>query len=126
MPVLTAQLKDIVIQTRIGIHDHERERKQRLFVNCEIGFTPATWPAQSLVDCYDYDALYRHLTVNIANGPHIDLVETLLHDIARFIFADPRVTWITVSLSKPDVLPQAAGAGVMFGPCTRETWDGVK
>ena len=92
-------------------------------MSCEIGFTPARWPALSISDCYDYDALYQHLTVTVAHGPHIDLIETRLHDLAKFVFSDPRVTTVKIRLSKPDILPHARGVGVVFGPCPREVWE---
>lgn len=126
MPVLTAHISDAVIQVGIGIHPHEKNRKQRLIVNCEIGFAPTVWPVQTINHCYDYDALYSYLTETVANGPHIELIESLLHDIATFIFKDKRVTRVMVRLSKPDVLANTYGVGVMFGPCSRDTWEGAK
>ena len=110
-PKLIARLS-VVINTHIGIHEHERQRAQRLAVNFEIGFVARRWPAVNIIDVYDYDALYRYITHTIPSEPHIDLIETLIQKLSDFVFADDRVQHLRLDCSKPNVLEYATGVGV--------------
>ena len=110
-PKLVARLT-VVINTHIGIHEHERQRRQRLAVNFEIGFVARRWPAEKIADVYDYDALYHYVTHTIPSEPHIDLIETLIEKLLDFVFADDRVQDLRIDCSKPNVLEHATGVGV--------------
>ena len=110
-PKLVARLT-VVINTHIGIHEHERQRRQRLAVNFEIGFVARRWPAVNIADVYDYDALYHYVTHTIPSEPHIDLIETLIEKLLDFVFADDRVQDLRIDCSKPNVLEHATGVGV--------------
>ena len=110
-PKLIARLS-VVINTHIGIHEHERQRRQRLAVNFEIGFVARRWPAVNIIDVYDYDALYHYVTHTIPSEPHIDLIETLIEKLLDFVFADDRVQHLRLDCSKPNVLEHATGVGV--------------
>ena len=44
--------------------------------------------------------------------PHTDLIETLIEELIALCFADSRVEACRVSILKPDIFNEAAGAGL--------------
>lgn len=107
-------LRDIVTEAHVGLHPWERhpERPTRLIVNVEM-FAPLHQPLSAeLPDTIvDYDPVRAALRAWPAR-PHTPLLETLLHELVELCFRNPRVTACRVSIMKPDIFNEAAGAGV--------------
>jgi dihydroneopterin aldolase len=107
-------LRDIETEAHVGLHPWERhpERPTRLIVNVEM-FAPLVRPlsAESPDSIVDYDPIRRALKAWPAR-PHTPLLETLLHELVELCFRDPRVSACRVSIMKPDIFNEAAGAGV--------------
>ena len=107
-------LRDVEVAVRCGLHPWERfaEHPNRLLVNVEL---TAPWPlphAEPGADAYiDYDRIRRFIA-GWRDRPHVDLLETLLEELAAFAFDDPNVESCRVSVAKPDVFADAAAAGV--------------
>ena len=95
---------------RCGLHPWERfpESPNRLLVSVEMF---AAWPLSSPDAYIDYDRV-RSRIVSWRDRPHVDLLETLLEELLAFVFEDAAVESARVSVSKPDIFPEAAGAGV--------------
>jgi dihydroneopterin aldolase len=51
----------------------------------------------------DYSRLYRYLNTEWPARQHTDLIETLAHELADFVFQDQQVEATRVRLSKLDV-----------------------
>jgi 7,8-dihydroneopterin aldolase/epimerase/oxygenase len=96
------------------LHAWERhaERPTRLIVNVEM-FAPLTRPlsAETPESIIDYDPI-REVLKTWPTRPHTPLLETLLHELVELCFGDPRVNACRVSIMKPDIFNEAAGAGV--------------
>jgi dihydroneopterin aldolase len=107
-------LRDIETEAHVGLHPWEQhpERPTRLIVNVEM-FAPLTRPlsAESPETILDYDPIRRALQTWPAR-PHTPLLETLLHELVELCFRNPRVSACRVSIMKPDIFNEAAGAGV--------------
>jgi dihydroneopterin aldolase len=107
-------LRDIETEALVGLHPWERypERPTRLIVNVEM-FAPLVRPlsAESPDSIVDYDPVREALKAWPAR-PHTPLLETLLHELVELCFRDPRVSACRVSIMKPDIFNEAAGAGV--------------
>jgi dihydroneopterin aldolase len=107
-------LRDIETEASVGLHPWERhpERPTRLIVNVEM-FAPLVRPlsAESPASIVDYDPIREALKAWPAR-PHTPLLETLLHELVELCFRDPRVNACRVSIMKPDIFNEAAGAGV--------------
>lgn len=93
-----------------GLHPWERhpERPNRLSVDVEMF---ASWPLSSGSGYLDYDRV-RDRILSWREKPHTDLLETLLIELTDFIFEDALVEACRVKVIKPDIFPEAAGAGV--------------
>ena len=107
-------LRDIETEAHVGLHAWERhpERPTRLIVNVEM-FAPLVRPlsAETLDSIIDYDPIRNALKAWPAR-PHTPLLETLLHELVELCFRDKRVAACRVSIMKPDIFNEAAGAGV--------------
>jgi dihydroneopterin aldolase len=107
-------LRDIETQAHVGLHpwEHHPERPTRLIVNVEM-FAPLVRPlsAESPDSIIDYDPI-RNALKTWPTRAHTALLETLLHELVELCFRDPRVSACRVSIMKPDIFNEAAGAGV--------------
>ena len=107
-------LRDIETEAHVGLHAWERhpERPTRLLVNVEM-FAGLTGPlsGETAGTIIDYDPIRAALKTWPAR-PHTPLLETLLHELVELCFRNPRVEACRVSIMKPDIFNEAAGAGV--------------
>ena len=103
-------LRDVQTEARVGLHAWERhpERSTRLLVNVDM------WAPHDAAAAYiDYDRV-RAAIRRWPARPHTDLLETLAEELVAVCFEDARVQACRVSVVKPDVFNEAAGAGVEF------------
>lgn len=106
-------IRDLVTEVRLGLHPWERhpEKPQRVVVNVELYAAPVkrTYKDVSAVVDYDYirDALRKW-----PRRRHTVFIETLLDELVKLCFKDERVQACRVSIFKPDIYNEAAGAGV--------------
>ena len=121
-PRFTAHLS-LQLALRLGIHARERQAPQNVNIDCHIDYSTSATP-KSIDECYDYDALYHHITQTISLGPHIDLLENLLLDIVRFVFENSSATAVHVRASKTDAFEFARGAGVSI-VVSKNEWIGL-
>lgn len=116
-------VKDMVIDMRIGMHDHEKEnaRKQRVFINVEL-FAAAENYLSDI--CYkniiDYDHIYSAVN-KWAEREHTDFIETYIKELLDLCFEDERVEAANVSITKPDIFKEAERVGVEVY-MTRDDW----
>jgi dihydroneopterin aldolase len=107
-------LRDVEIEAHVGLHPWERhpERPSRLLVNVEmfahLGHDRAGGHAKPFID---YDRVRNGLK-GWTSRPHTPLLETLAEEVATLCFGDPAVEACRVSVVKPDIFNDAAGAGV--------------
>jgi FolB domain-containing protein len=107
----TIEVKDLETQLRVGIWEHEREY-QPIVVSLTLHANAAIFP-ETIDDCLDYEPICRWIVDELPNRPYTPLLETKMAEVLQFVFAyDPRVTWADVSMSKPQAIRQARGAGV--------------
>ncbi len=106
-------LRDHVVEVRIGAHEFEKAKAQRVIFNVEL-FVPyahSTPDADQLTEVVDYDFV-RELIAKRVSAGHIQLQETLCDDLAAAMLAHPQVAAVRLSTCKPDVYPDCAGVGV--------------
>jgi len=107
-----AILREVETEAHVGLHPWERhrERPTRLIVSVEM-LGRRTGRADAGQGILDYDPI-REALRTWRDRPHVDLLETLAEDLLDICFANPRVEVATVSILKPDIFNEAAGAGV--------------
>lgn len=104
-------LRELVVDTAIGVHAHEHGRTQRVAVNADVFLAPRGQPhGDDLHNVFDYDQL-RNGIEELAARPHINLQETLVEDIMSLCLGFDEVLGARVSTEKLDVYPNCAGVG---------------
>jgi dihydroneopterin aldolase len=112
-------LRDMVLNTRIGVHPHEHTAPQRVRINLDLaveddGAQPLSRQAvgrDELARVVDYEKLADCVRAIAATG-HVRLVETLAERIAEACLADRRVHLARVRVEKLDIFADATSAGV--------------
>ena len=106
-------IKDLVTEVRLGLHPWERhpEKPQRVVVNVELFAAPSRAKFKDVSSVVDYDHI-REALKKWPRRKHTVFIETLLDELVTLCFKDKRVKAARVSIFKPDIYNEAAGAGV--------------
>lgn len=106
-------LSGIERRVSVGIHDFERESKQRILLDVQL-FVPLlhSTPIHDLLEeVVDYDFVRRTIDQVLTRG-HFNLQETICDQIASALFLRPEVVALSVSSRKPDVYQDCDAVGV--------------
>ena len=104
-------VRDLMLNARIGLHQHERIARQRIRVNLDL----AVVDSGPVDDDYDKVVCYGELVTgvrHVVGAGHVNLVETLAERIATMCLSDLRVLSARVRVEKLDVFPEAESVGV--------------
>jgi dihydroneopterin aldolase len=106
-------IRDLVTEVRLGLHPWERhpEKPQRIVVNIELYAAPKSAKYKDVSAVVDYDYI-RNALRKWPRRKHTVFIETLLEELVKLCFKDKRVQACRVSIFKPDIYNEAAGAGV--------------
>ena len=107
-------LRDVEVEAHVGLHPWERhpERPSRLLVSVEMFAHLARGRAGAgEKPVIDYDRVRKGLQ-GWSSRPHTPLLETLAEEVVGLCFGDAAVEACRVSILKPDIFNEAAGAGV--------------
>jgi len=108
----TVFIKQLEVRTVIGVFDWEREIKQKLVLDLELG-TDIRRAAETdaLADTLDYKAI-SHAVFDFVEASEYQLVETVAERVAELILRDFPVKWLTLTLNKPGAVSIAESVGV--------------
>ena len=101
----------LAVEASIGIHPHERENKQTIWLTIDAGVPEESATPEAIGDVVCYEDICK-LATALATDGHIDLVETLAERIADRLMEDPRLVQIRVQIEKPQAIAQAASVGI--------------
>jgi len=106
------QIRDLRVETLIGIHKRERHVAQTVSIDLEIGLPgTAVFKSDKVADTIDYEQVALKIRALAADG-HYRLVETLAERIARLLLEEFGAPWVKVSVAKIGVLANAKFVGV--------------
>lgn len=107
-------IRDLRIDTIIGIYDWEREIRQTIVLDLEMG-TDITRAAASdaIEDTLDYKAVSKRL-IEFVRESEFQLVETLAERCATIVLAEFRVPWVRLTLNKAGAVSAARDVGVII------------
>ena len=107
-------IRELEIETIIGIYDWERESKQRVSLDLEMGtdIGPAA-AAEDIALTLDYKAVAKRLIGFIETSEFL-LVETLAEKIAEIVLEEFGVPWLRLRLGKPDAVTGSKDVGVII------------
>ena len=101
----------LAVAASIGIHLHERENKQTIWLTIDAGVLEDDATPEAIGDVVCYEDICKVATALAGEG-HIDLVETLAERIADRLMQDPRLVQIRVQIEKPEAIDEAASVGI--------------
>lgn len=107
-------LRDLRIETVIGVYEWERRIKQAIILDIEMG-TDIRKAAQtdSLDDTLNYKAVAKRLIEFVGNS-QFQLVETLAERIAEIILTEFQVPWLRLQVNKQGAVRGARDVGVII------------
>ncbi len=107
-------IRDLTIDTIIGINDWEREVRQTVSLDLEMA-TDIRRAADSddIADTIDYKGVAKRL-IAFVEGTEFLLVETMAERVSDIIRDEFGVTWLRLRVSKPGAVTGATDVGVVI------------
>ena len=105
-------IKDFTIKEIIGIHNHEKIKKQKIKFNIIIDVDQNSIPDENNIrSIVDYEKITKKLE-NLANNKNYNFLESLAEDSFKEIFEDKRINSAKIKIEKPDAIKGAESVGV--------------
>ena len=106
-------IRDLRIETVIGIYDWEREIKQTVVLDLDMGWDirPAA-ASESIEDALDYKSVSKRLQ-SFVEESEFQLVETLAERICEIVREEFNVPWVRLTLNKIGAVSAARDVGVI-------------
>jgi len=109
----TVFLRDLRVETIIGVFDWERTTRQVVSIDLELATDVARVAAtDSIDDALDYKRISKRL-IDFVSASTYQLVETLAEAIATILREEFGVAWVRVTVSKPGAIRGARDVGVV-------------
>ncbi len=106
------QIKELTLLASIGIHDHEKIKKQRISISLSLkAFDNLNEVNECIKNVVSYEHIIKKLKKIISSG-HIELLETLGEKIFEMCFEDKRVLSVWLKLEKLDVFKETKSVGI--------------
>lgn len=107
-------IRDLRIDTVIGIFDWERRIRQTVSIDLEMAtdIRPAA-ASDDISDALDYKAVSKRL-IAFVSASEFFLVEKLAEEVAAIVLNEFKVPWLRLRLSKPGALRGAQDVGIII------------
>ena len=107
-------IRELEVETIIGIFDWERERRQIVSIDLDLGFDiRAAAASDRIADALDYKAI-SHRVRDFVAASEFQLVEALAEAIAGIVLADFPVSWLRLRVGKPGAVTGSRDTGVII------------
>jgi 7,8-dihydroneopterin aldolase/epimerase/oxygenase len=107
-------IRDLRIETVIGIYDWEREIRQTVSLDLEMG-TDIRKAAESdhIDDTLDYKSVAKRL-IQFVGESEFQLIEAMAERISEIVLNEFDVPWMKLRLSKPGAVTGSQDVGVII------------
>ncbi len=107
-------LKDLRIDTIIGIYDWERRTRQTIILDIELG-TDVKKAAETdaIEDALNYKEVAKRL-ISFVEESEYQLVETLAEKIADILLTEFDIPWLRLKLNKQGAVRNVRDVGVII------------
>jgi dihydroneopterin aldolase len=107
-------LRDLEVETVIGIWEWERRIKQLVRIDLEVATDVRRAAASDSIEAaLDYKEIAKRLIGYVAES-RFNLVETLAERLAELVIKEFAVTWLKLSISKPGAIKGSRVVGVQI------------
>jgi dihydroneopterin aldolase len=108
----TIFIKELTVHTIIGIYDWERQIKQRLVFDIEMGTDIAKSAASDAIeDTLNYKAVAKRV-IQFAEESSYQLIESLIEKVAEIILNEFPTSWVRITLNKVGAVRGSKSVGV--------------
>lgn len=107
-------IRDLRIETIIGIFDWERQVKQEVSLDLEMG---ADISKAAATDDIQYALNYKEVSkriISLIEASEFQLVEAMAETVTRVVMEEFSVPWVKLRLSKPGALRGARDVGLII------------
>ena len=119
----TVFIKDFIIEEIIGIHEHEKIKKQKIKFNIVLNVNQSSVPDEKdIKSIVDYEKITNKLEY-LARIKKYNFLESLAEDSFVQIFEDKRINAVTIKIEKPEAIKNAESVGVEIFK-TRKDYEG--
>ena len=116
-------IKNFIIQEIIGIHQHEKIKKQKIKFNIVIDVDQNVLPnEEDIKSIVDYEKITNNLK-NLVKNKKYNFLESLAEDSFKEIFEDKRINSVKIKIEKPEAIKNAESVGVEVFK-TRKDYEG--
>lgn len=107
-------IRRLEAETVIGVNRWERQVKQRLRLDLELGADTARAAASDAIDdTLDYNAVAERVQALVSEST-FQLVESLAEHVAKCLRREFNIPWLRVTVHKPGAVPGADSVGVVI------------
>ena len=108
----TVFIKDFIIEEIIGIHKHEKIKKQKIKFNIVLDVSQNSLPDEkNIKSIVDYEKITNKLK-SLTKGKKYNFLESLAEDAFGKIFEYKRINSIKIKIEKPEAISNASSVGV--------------
>ena len=105
-------IKNFIIKEIIGIHEHEKIKKQKIKFNIVIDVDQNILPNEKdIKSIVDYEKITNNLK-NLIKNKRYNFLESLAEDSFKEIFEDKRINSVKIKIEKPEAIKDADSVGV--------------
>ncbi|MBL3591029.1 MAG: dihydroneopterin aldolase [gamma proteobacterium endosymbiont of Lamellibrachia anaximandri] len=113
-------IRNLRVETVIGIYDWEREIRQPVVIDLEMGADIArAAESDHIDDTLDYKAVSKRL-IQFVEGSEFQLVETLAERCADIVLDEFEVPWVRLTMNKIGAVSAARDVGVIIERGSRD------
>ena len=119
----TVFIKDFIIEEIIGIHKHEKIKKQKIKFNIVLDVDQSSVPDEKdIKSIVDYEKITNKLE-SLTKIKKYNFLESLAEDSFKEIFEDKRINSAKIKIEKPEAIKNAGSVGVEVFK-TRKDYEG--
>ena len=105
-------IKNLILNISVGLHDFEKKEKQRVRFNIDISTDSNIKPDNTnLLSIVNYEDTINKIT-NITKTKHHELLEDLAENIFDVIFKSKIVKKVKLKLEKLDIIKDTESVGI--------------
>jgi len=107
-------IRELEIDTVIGIYDWERKIRQKVSIDLDMGFDiRKAADSDNIEHALNYKAVAKRLIAFVGES-EFQLVETLAERICAIVLEEFAVRWVRLTLHKPGAVSGSRSVGVMI------------
>ena len=119
----TVFIKDFIIKEVIGIHEHEKIKKQKIKFNIVLDINQSSVPDEKdIKSIVDYEKITKKIE-NLTKSKKYNFLESLAEDSFKEVFEDKRIISATIKIEKPEAIKNTESVGVEVFK-SREDYEG--